>query len=102
MSINSKSNNWTITKNVTASPYVILDTDATLVNNTTNGTFILPNPTALYLGRIVVLQGGNLGGTGTFTSIGTMVGISPVVTNYSKIEAICIYDGANYIWVIRN
>ena len=96
--INSRTNTWRPIKYV-SSDYVVQDTDDTIVVRANFSSITLPTPGSVYEGRVVTVQAAGIGYGTTVVSSGTIVGVSPVVSNYSKISLICVNNNSSWIWI---
>lgn len=97
--INSRTNFWSPVKYV-SSNYTVLDGDATIGIRNNFSNITLPTASALYEGRKVTFIGLGIGyGTTIIAATGSIVGGNTVVSNYSKVEVVCLNNGSSFVWV---
>lgn len=97
--INSRTNVWYPTV-YASSNYTVKDTDCLIAVRGNFSSITLPTPSAQYEGRNVIIMGSGIGyGCSVIAASGSIVGLSPVIYNYSKLNFICVNDGSVWIWV---
>jgi hypothetical protein len=98
--INSRTNVWLPTVYV-SSNYTVKDTDCLIVIRGNFSDLTIPTPSAQYEGRKIFFQCAGIGYSTTVQALsGSIVGNgNTVITNYNKLEVVCVNDGSSWIWI---
>jgi hypothetical protein len=102
--ISARTNSWRPLSYVLSSPYSLIDTDDSLIVNSSSpssSAIYLSVPSVAYAGRVITVQNANATGTTTVSCPGgSIVGLTPTLSSsYQRMQFFCVNIGSTYAWV---